>query len=60
MIRKFTENALFLSLICAQVLFTQQKRSLTNADYNGWERLNSEKITKNGQWVGSNFSVHWE
>lgn len=52
MIRKIIGSALFLSLIAAQVLFAQQKRSLTHADYDGWESLNSEKITKNGQWVG--------
>jgi dipeptidyl aminopeptidase/acylaminoacyl peptidase len=32
--------------------FAQQKRSLTHADYDGWESLSSEKITKNGQFVG--------
>lgn len=37
MIRKFTGSTLFLSLICAQILFAQQKRSLTHADYDGWE-----------------------
>ncbi len=52
MIRKLIGSALFLSLIGTQVLFAQQKRSLTHADYDGWESLNSEKITKNGQWVG--------
>lgn len=52
MISKFVGSALFLSLVCYQVLFAQQKRALTHRDYDGWESLNSEKITKNGQWVG--------
>ncbi len=34
----------------------QQKRSLTHADYDGWESLSSEKITKNGQFVGYQIS----
>ncbi|EAZ79776.1 alpha/beta hydrolase family protein [Algoriphagus machipongonensis] len=29
----------------------QQKRSLNHSDYDGWESLRSERITKNGQWV---------
>jgi dipeptidyl aminopeptidase/acylaminoacyl peptidase len=52
MIRKLIGSVLFLSLISTQVLFAQQKRALTHSDYDGWESLNSEKITKNGQWVG--------
>ncbi|WP_339868255.1 prolyl oligopeptidase family serine peptidase [uncultured Algoriphagus sp.] len=44
--------ALILILLVSQTLFAQQKRPLTHADYDGWERLASEKITKNGQWVG--------
>lgn len=52
MLKKTLGSALFLSLVGIQVLFAQQKRSLTHADYDGWESLNSEKITKNGQWVG--------
>lgn len=59
-IRKFIGSALFLSLVCTQVLFAQQKRSLTHADYDGWESLNSEKITKNGQWVGYQVSLFIE
>jgi dipeptidyl aminopeptidase/acylaminoacyl peptidase len=34
----------------------QQKRSLTHADYDRWENLSSEKITKNGQFVGYQIS----
>lgn len=30
----------------------QQKRALTHEDYDGWETLSSDKISKNGQWVG--------
>ena len=44
--------ALVVMLLGTQVLFAQQKRPLTHADYDGWERLASEKITKNGKWVG--------
>ncbi len=40
----------------AQLVFAQQKRSLTHADYDGWESLSSEKITKNGQFVGYQIS----
>lgn len=43
---------LILLLLGSQTLFAQQKRSLTHEDYDAWERLASEKITKNGQWVG--------
>lgn len=32
--------------------FAQQKRSLTHNDYDQWESLTSEKITKNGQYAG--------
>ncbi|MCE7055318.1 prolyl oligopeptidase family serine peptidase [Algoriphagus sp. AGSA1] len=40
---------LFLSF---QSLVAQQKRPLTHADYDGWERLASQKITDDGRWVG--------
>lgn len=43
---------LILLLLGSQILFAQQKRPLTHADYDGWERMASEKITKNGKWVG--------
>jgi dipeptidyl aminopeptidase/acylaminoacyl peptidase len=39
-----------------QLVIAQQKRSLTHADYDGWESLSSEKITKNGQFVGYQIS----
>ena len=48
---------LFILLISAsQMTFAQQKRSLTHADYDVWESLSSEKITKNGQFVGYQIS----
>jgi dipeptidyl aminopeptidase/acylaminoacyl peptidase len=40
----------------SQNLLAQQKRSLMHADYDGWESLSSEKITKNGQYVGYQIS----
>ena len=43
-------------LFAAQLTFAQQKRSLTHADYDGWESLSSAKITKNGQYVGYQIS----
>ena len=42
--------------LLTQISFAQQKRSLTHADYDGWESLSSEKITKNGQFVGYQIS----
>jgi dipeptidyl aminopeptidase/acylaminoacyl peptidase len=52
-------NSFLLALVlvfASQNLFAQQKRSLTHADYDGWESLSSEKITKNGQYVGYQIS----
>ncbi len=43
-------------LFAVQLGFAQQKRSLTHADYDGWESLGSERITKNGQYVGYQIS----
>lgn len=43
-------------VLLVQISFAQQKRSLTHADYDGWESLSSEKITKNGQFVGYQIS----
>lgn len=48
--------ALVVMLLGSQILFAQQKRPLTHDDYDGWERLGSEKITKNGKWVGYQIS----
>ncbi|MCH6201886.1 prolyl oligopeptidase family serine peptidase [Aquiflexum sp. LQ15W] len=30
----------------------QEKRALTHQDYDGWESVASEKISKSGQWIG--------
>ncbi len=52
-----TKKAVFtflLVFICA-LSFAQQKRSLTHADYDGWESMSSIQITKDGKWVG--FSI---
>jgi dipeptidyl aminopeptidase/acylaminoacyl peptidase len=46
----------FTLLLISHSLFAQQKRSLTHADYDGWESLSSEKITKNGLFVGYQIS----
>lgn len=47
---------IFGLVLLTQISFAQQKRSLTHADYDGWESLSSEKITKNGQFVGYQIS----
>ncbi|UZD23021.1 prolyl oligopeptidase family serine peptidase [Algoriphagus halophytocola] len=44
--------SLLVILLATSTAFAQQKRALTHDDYDGWERLGSEKITKNGQWIG--------
>ncbi|GAB2481264.1 S9 family peptidase [Algoriphagus taiwanensis] len=36
--------------------FAQQKRSLNHSDYDGWESLSSDKITKNGKFAGYQIS----
>ena len=43
---------LIVFLLGSQTIFAQQKRPLTHEDYDGWESLGSQRITKNGQWVG--------
>jgi dipeptidyl aminopeptidase/acylaminoacyl peptidase len=51
-------KGIFLFLVFAtQIGFAQQKRPLTHADYDGWENISSEKITKNGVWVGYQISL---
>jgi len=42
--------------LLSQSVIAQQKRALTHADYDGWESLSSEKITKNGSFVGYQIS----
>jgi hypothetical protein len=44
--------SVILLLLGTQFLFAQQKRALTHEDYDAWESLSSQKITKNGNWVG--------
>jgi dipeptidyl aminopeptidase/acylaminoacyl peptidase len=51
-----TTGWVFTLLLISQSLIAQQKRSLTHADYDGWESLSSDKITKNGQFVGYQIS----
>lgn len=43
-------------LFAVEIAFAQQKRSLTHADYDGWESLSSEQITKDGRYVGYQIS----
>jgi dipeptidyl aminopeptidase/acylaminoacyl peptidase len=50
--RKYGIWMSLMVVFAAHTLVAQQKRSLTHADYDGWESLSSEKITKNGQYVG--------
>ena len=33
-------------------VFAQQKRPLTHADYDGWETISADRMTKDGKWVG--------
>ena len=54
-IRSTTGWAIALLLI-SQSLIAQQKRALTHADYDMWESLSAEKITKNGTYVGYQIS----
>ncbi|MBN7812859.1 S9 family peptidase [Algoriphagus sp. H41] len=56
MFRKYSTLLGFALLLASQTGFAQQKRSLTHADYDGWESLGSEQITKNGQFVGYQIS----
>lgn len=56
MLKKYTFGMCLVLIFAAQSIFAQQKRSLTHADYDGWESLSSEKITKNGSFVGYQIS----
>ncbi|MCH7397156.1 prolyl oligopeptidase family serine peptidase [Belliella sp. DSM 107340] len=47
-IKKLLGLALLFVVINASA---QQKRSLTHADYDGWESVSSDKISSNGEWV---------
>ncbi|TVP43620.1 MAG: S9 family peptidase [Mongoliibacter sp.] len=42
----------FLLVFLVTLTFAQEKRSLTHNDYDGWESISAEKITKNGNWIG--------
>lgn len=46
------KGLLLLFFIAFQVGFAQQKRPLNHSDYDGWERISDEKISKDGKWVG--------
>ncbi|RZS96667.1 S9 family peptidase [Cecembia calidifontis] len=52
----FRSAILLVLLVFAGKLEAQQKRSLTHADYDAWESLNSDKISKDGSWVGFEIS----
>ncbi len=52
MLRKLSGAMLVLLALTIQGVSAQQKRSLTHDDYDGWESLSSDRITKNGKWVG--------
>ncbi len=43
---------LILVVASSTWVYGQQKRSLTHADYDGWESIGSERISKDGKWVG--------
>ncbi len=43
---------IFLFLFIALEGYSQDKRSLTHDDYDGWESVSSNKISKNGAWAG--------
>ncbi len=53
---RITTGWVFTLLLISQSLFAQQKRALTHADYDGWESLSADKITKNGAFVGYQIS----
>ncbi|MDF2157009.1 prolyl oligopeptidase family serine peptidase [Algoriphagus sp. CAU 1675] len=52
MLRKLSQFTLLLFFLLGQVAVAKQKRALTHQDYDSWESLSSDKITKNGKWVG--------
>ena len=54
--KKYSIWLVLVFFFAAQSAFAQQKRSLTHADYDGWESLSSEKITKSGAFVGYQIS----
>lgn len=56
MLRKLAGATLICFVFLISNLEAQQKRSLKHTDYDGWESLRSEKITKDGLWVGYQIS----
>lgn len=52
MLRKISGVMLVCLFLAVGSLSAQQKRSLTHDDYDGWESLSSNRITKDGKWVG--------
>ncbi len=55
-LKRLTGAVLLLVVFTVQQGVAQQKRALTHSDYDAWESLSSEKITKNGKWVGYQIS----
>ncbi|NVK49841.1 MAG: S9 family peptidase [Cyclobacteriaceae bacterium] len=51
-LRRTLGLGLAVALLLGFHVQAQQKRSLTHGDYDGWESLSSDRITKNGEWVG--------
>jgi hypothetical protein len=43
---------LILIFWSSTIVNAQEKRALTHQDYDGWESVSSEKISKSGQWIG--------
>ncbi|MFC3414131.1 S9 family peptidase [Algoriphagus hitonicola] len=56
MLKRTKQLVLLLAFLIYSGADAQQKRSLTHADYDGWESLGGEKITKDGKWVGYSIS----
>lgn len=41
-----------LCLVLAFPAFSQEKRPLTHADYDQWESISMDRMTKDGKWIG--------
>ncbi|WP_373495099.1 alpha/beta hydrolase family protein [Aquiflexum sp.] len=48
----FAIRVAFVFFVAMGSLSAQQKRSLNHLDYDGWETVSSEKISKDGSWAG--------
>ena len=55
--RKILTSFIFLMLFVHLAAVAQEKRPLTHSDYDAWESISSEKITKNGHWIGFNVNL---